>query len=481
MIHTLFSPGLKGSFFSAIAFSMLLVSCDQCNKPPVDDGDGPITASFTHNLQPNCPVPCQVCFANNSQHADSYSWDFGNGQTSTETAPCVTYTTRGTYTVTLTAIAGTQSTTTSQTLTIQDNAERYKLTIPANTYGSVKRLLQYGQNTFALLNVDSYLKIRRFNSTGFTEMNFQGAFDVNDMVLDLDGSILCAGTASANFPTKIGLAKLSSSVPMSLTFERTYDLGYSATGYSVVPKNTNSAAGYIVASQLQNGTNNQGGLVNTFDNGDLYFADPIEYSNTVKKIFRNAGSGSNSYVAIGEWFDPSNQKIDMHISTVNENGVDFLPINMYPGIDNAYNDLVNDAAQSVNGTSYAVVGFLGNKPTFLSFNYQAQSFSQPIIKQDFPANITDLRAVCPLANNQGFAVCGYAKTGSGLLDIAIFVAKLDNSGNIVWQKTIGNNTYVGDIVAAPDGGFFVGGQEYCADLSCSHPVLYKLDSNGEYQ
>ncbi|MEO7922670.1 MAG: PKD domain-containing protein [Chitinophagaceae bacterium] len=48
-------------------------------------------------------VPCQVVFDNKSTAADKYSWNFGDGTNSTETNPVKTYTTGGTFTVTLTA------------------------------------------------------------------------------------------------------------------------------------------------------------------------------------------------------------------------------------------------------------------------------------------------------------------------------------------------------------------------------------------
>ena len=48
-------------------------------------------------------APCKVKFVNSSTRADSYSWEFGNGDKSTEENPPVIYTEGGTYTVTLTA------------------------------------------------------------------------------------------------------------------------------------------------------------------------------------------------------------------------------------------------------------------------------------------------------------------------------------------------------------------------------------------
>ena len=48
----------------------------------------------------------QVSFLNTSQGATSYNWDFGDGQSSTETAPTHSYAQAGTYSVKLTALYG---------------------------------------------------------------------------------------------------------------------------------------------------------------------------------------------------------------------------------------------------------------------------------------------------------------------------------------------------------------------------------------
>lgn len=72
------------------------------------------TASFTTSGN-GCTVPFGVTFTNTSTGGNSYSWNFGNGQTSTQQNPSVvTYNTAGTYNVTLTTTnsAGCQATST---------------------------------------------------------------------------------------------------------------------------------------------------------------------------------------------------------------------------------------------------------------------------------------------------------------------------------------------------------------------------------
>ena len=64
----------------------------------------------------------KVTFSNQSTNADSFSWNFGNGQTSTQKDPTITYTAEGTYSVSLTAKKGDLSDTYTQQISVAYNA-----------------------------------------------------------------------------------------------------------------------------------------------------------------------------------------------------------------------------------------------------------------------------------------------------------------------------------------------------------------------
>lgn len=81
-----------------------VADCDPCAGvvPPI------VTAAFAPSVTQGC-VPLSVSFANNSTNATQYSWNLGNGQTSTaQTPPNQIYDPIGSYTITLVARDSTQ-------------------------------------------------------------------------------------------------------------------------------------------------------------------------------------------------------------------------------------------------------------------------------------------------------------------------------------------------------------------------------------
>ncbi len=63
----------------------------------------------------------QVKFKNRSQNADSFTWDFGDGRTSTEENPSHTYLASGSYMVKLVAVNDTENDTFSSIITVKDH------------------------------------------------------------------------------------------------------------------------------------------------------------------------------------------------------------------------------------------------------------------------------------------------------------------------------------------------------------------------
>lgn len=89
-----------------------------------------ITKSSTYEVTINVSKPApqakfsysinglNVSFKNQSINANSYSWDFGNGQTTTQKDPSITYGSAGTYIVSLTASNGETTNTYKQSISV---------------------------------------------------------------------------------------------------------------------------------------------------------------------------------------------------------------------------------------------------------------------------------------------------------------------------------------------------------------------------
>lgn len=74
-------------------------------------------AIFTAEISENCTR--NIATTNESEYATSYFWAFGDGTTSTETAPTHTYAENGTYTITLTASNANGSSTATQQIEVE--------------------------------------------------------------------------------------------------------------------------------------------------------------------------------------------------------------------------------------------------------------------------------------------------------------------------------------------------------------------------
>lgn len=79
-------------------------NCVDTATQTITVNQGPVV-QFTANNTLSCSAPFTVQFSNTTTGATSYLWDFGDGTTSTATAPSHTYSALGSYTVTLTATA----------------------------------------------------------------------------------------------------------------------------------------------------------------------------------------------------------------------------------------------------------------------------------------------------------------------------------------------------------------------------------------
>jgi PKD repeat protein len=119
---------MKTNIFKTIRGSVVffmvtaLVFLSSCEKDPLPD---PV-ASFQYEISDDNYL--EVAFTNYSQNAETYSWDFGDGETSTEENPTHVFAEDGDYTVVLTASNSEDASATyQQVITIEDPDVALKL------------------------------------------------------------------------------------------------------------------------------------------------------------------------------------------------------------------------------------------------------------------------------------------------------------------------------------------------------------------
>lgn len=103
---------------SLMLFTLFVVSCGGGDDSPDPEPEAP-SASFEWEKNGDY----EVTFTNQSINADTYSWDFGDGSTSTDESPVHTYAEVGDYTVTLTATGEGGEDTDSQEISITSSVD----------------------------------------------------------------------------------------------------------------------------------------------------------------------------------------------------------------------------------------------------------------------------------------------------------------------------------------------------------------------
>ncbi|RYZ99220.1 MAG: hypothetical protein EOP47_17365 [Sphingobacteriaceae bacterium] len=104
---------------TSIITILLFFACKTNNGNQPGPGDNTVTPVAKFNWTGTQRINADIQFVNDSKNADSYKWDFGNGETSTKQTPDkIKYATESTYDVILTAIKGDRRAIYKQTLAI---------------------------------------------------------------------------------------------------------------------------------------------------------------------------------------------------------------------------------------------------------------------------------------------------------------------------------------------------------------------------
>jgi PKD repeat protein len=98
--------------------AITLVGCKNNNNPKPTFAKPIVDFTWSGNQS----APATITFTNNTQNANIYRWEFGNGQVSTKHSPDkVTYNQPGTFDIVLTATNGDKQTLRTKTIVITPN------------------------------------------------------------------------------------------------------------------------------------------------------------------------------------------------------------------------------------------------------------------------------------------------------------------------------------------------------------------------
>ncbi|MFT5919262.1 MAG: PKD repeat protein [Granulosicoccus sp.] len=234
-----------------------------------------VTADFTANVTSGCS-PLVVSFQNFSSGAGtlSYTWDLGNGNTSTGENPAASYFDPGSYTITLTITNGTESDTESKTAYIEVFTPPTPLTTPSQTLGCYPMDVAFADNSTpgsSPISTWSWDFGDGGTSTFQNPTNsygLAGTFDVTLLLTDENG---CSGnttfndlietndntptaffsadpTLSCNPPVDVNFANSSFGGTGNLSYSWHFGDGQSSTTSS--PTNTYNTAGLYTISLM---------------------------------------------------------------------------------------------------------------------------------------------------------------------------------------------------------------------------------------
>ncbi|MEZ5055977.1 MAG: PKD domain-containing protein [Saprospiraceae bacterium] len=217
-------------------------------------------AQFTSNVN-----LAQVSFTNASNGAIDYSWDFGDGNSSTEVNPVHTYAQDGTYTVTLTTTNACGTNVTTETITIVTPPSAGFM--PNGTSGCAPYTVSYANSSSS--NAVSFNwtfeggnPMTSTDENPVVEYNSPGSYDVTLIVTNTAGSdtvsfteyINVSTTPTADFGTTINMSSVDFSNSSTGADSYSWDFGDGQTSTDENPSHTYAMDGtYTVTLTTENG------------------------------------------------------------------------------------------------------------------------------------------------------------------------------------------------------------------------------------
>jgi len=228
------------------------------------------------------------------------------------------------------------------------------------------------------------------------------------------------------------------------------------------------------------------GSTNSFGSGsfDVYL---IKIDNDGNKIWQKTYGGSDSdeayaitptkdggFIVAGRTFSFGNGKEDVYLIKIDNNGNKIWQ-KTYGGSD----DDEVDAITPTNNDGFIVAGYTGPFGKEDVYLIKIDNNGNKIWQKTYGGNYDDYAHAIAPTKDGGFIVAGRTFSfGSGMFDV--YLIKIDNNGNKVWQKTYGGSDDDGAYAITPtnDDGFIVAGKTESFGNGEKDVYLIKIDNDG---
>jgi PKD repeat protein len=443
-----------------------------CNLEKINETSTSLSASFSLS-QTVLYEDCTIKFNNTSTAASSYSWDFGDGGTSTQPSPEHVYNNPGSYTVRLIANSTGATMDTSAQITVFAKTIFNKSYFPGTGRTDGKSVISLTDGGYVvageLLVTGQPEKAYLFKTDGNGTVSWSqsygaGNYQTANFVTQLaDGNLLVVGTISGAIGS-IGedVLLIKTDINGNKLWERNFgttagndDYGNSAVqlpnGNFVIVGTSNND--HLVIGCDQNGNKVWEKLIDK--NSQDFLTSVLVTADNKILVSGISGTGNDNNFYLAK-LDPGNNGAVIWENSYGGNGYEERGklIKLSDG-----NYLLSGSSNSTGSTK----GFL------VKVNADGNKLWEKHIGQDaFGYAATE-------SMDGGFVITGfsYQLCATGQCP-DIYIAKTDATGNVIWEKGIlGDNGY--DIKSTPDCGYVIVGSTQTG------AYLVKTDMDGNFQ
>jgi PKD repeat protein len=450
---------------------VFLAACDK-NDPPLPPVEEPLVADFTTS-RPTEPeyIFFPVIFVNKSSAADKYTWNFGDGMTSSDKNPTHTYTQIGTYTVSLTAEKGTESETKTFTLEVKKLTYSITIGVSQGIGGMVSDIIpsengyhvlaRRASLTGATLKFEAYMHSMDISGKIRKIADFPGIDLLNAGDTDDSGNLFLCGHKIVNNHSQGSIVKTSPD--LNVLFEK----NFSASGNEdallrdvvATPDGGCVAAGYKNAKLW---------VIKTDSNGDVDWEN--EYANAPMNTFNvSIMRNSNNDYLIGYDIN-EDQKTGFAVMTISNNGfIKDLQKTLIGGETIRLGNLVTTpdngwvVTADING---------GGTQNFIVQKFAANG-SAEWVQRIGSDQLTNGRI--NYTSDDGYVIAAKKATQLALI-------RLNASGNLVWERNTPKTEpciQISNVFQMLDGGFLTGSSTEAVPMGILQ--ITKTDKNGNVE